>query len=360
MNLKLAFKFLTSIISIFDWKEYLTWLLTITSSWLVIKVLSRRKLRIKGIVMNSIQNYSITDRFFVTENSTEFFDGVSNEMIVYNPNEEIFIHSMEVEILKLAEYLYDDRVIKVSFDKEKQMIYVMEINNGSKETEVEEFELVYYEFENLVKTKILKREIIKSSSLKPGEIKLLIKKTVEKLFYQKNYTFGFGIKVLDRNGIEISKILIFYDYKNNQFLPYGGLGANYNEFVQRKIPIYELTLCEKTKKVYSINSRLSKGINLIEFIILTDFPVILTYNIKFKDINNREIINYSSNEVKIKFKKYVLRDPFNNEFNNLFSNNTTKDAYTYDEINKIEKDPISVLPVNRMEYNKNKLIGYEL
>ena len=81
--------------------------------------------------MNHIQNYSLTDRFFVTENSTEFFDGVSNEMIVYNPNEEIFIHSMEIEVLKLSEYLYDDRVIKVSFDKEKQMIYVMEINNGS-------------------------------------------------------------------------------------------------------------------------------------------------------------------------------------------------------------------------------------
>lgn len=205
MNLKIAFKFLTSIISIFDWKEYLTWLLTIISSWVVIKVLSRRKLRIKGIVMNPIQNYSLTDRFFVTENSTEFFDGVSNEMIVYNPNEEIFIHSIEIEVLKLSEYLYDDRVIKVSFDKEKQMIYVMEINNGSKETEVEEFELIYYEFENLVKTKILKREIIMSSSLQPGEIKLLIKKQQKNFFIQKIIHLCLELKFWIEMGLKFLK-----------------------------------------------------------------------------------------------------------------------------------------------------------
>ncbi|RLV14241.1 hypothetical protein [Streptococcus iniae] len=349
------FDLFCSILEFINWSDYLTWLSTILTSWLVLRLLSFKKVKIQGINVNKIEDSIKPPLFFINNCTEHYYDGVFNEMIVFNPNDEVLINTLEIELINVVEYNYHETSIKVSFDEENQNINIIQVNNGSLKNISETITVSYYEFEINKEIGKLKESNIKTSILNSGDIKLLRRESLESLKKNRNYLLV--IKISNEQNEILSQIPIQYSSEKDIFEYCGGIGGGIEDLINKKIPIYAIKNIYEEKKLYNLTRKLNKGINIIEYIFITNFPVEFSYKITLKGIEGKEIASYHSKNTKIKFQKYKMTSPLNNEFDSLFKLEYGKNLYTYHELKELEKNSYKIYYINDIERIKGKLIN---
>jgi hypothetical protein len=97
--------------------------------------------------------------------------------------------------------------------------------------------------------------------------------------------------------------------------------------------------------------RASKGVELVDFIVLVVFPALKKDN---KDINNLDLLLYSL-EMAVDFKNFIDDDKKNTQFNSYKIEQTllnNKKTSTFDKIIKIKGVKDAVLKLNKFKYGK--------
>lgn len=354
LGLKMLIYLITNIfMKIINWSDFFTWILTISISSLFYYSLSYRRIKVLGITIKQINRSIKQPISFVLRDCGKYQNGVENELVLSNPREEEFLHKLEINFLEINDHKYNDDKFQVYFNYLKQEIYIVQINNGSQISKKYDIKLELFSKE--LDLHLIKKNI-QTKNISSGDICILERINLNILTLENQNTIfqklTIKVKSIENDNL-LSILYLRYDNEDYDYKLAGSLGATSPQSNKEIVPVVLLKESfDKGPYYFTINKILNKGINLLNWIILVDFPVQIKYEVLLKNIDGKILYKYMVQSTKIEFPKYKFSNPFNKEFEDILLNMKT-DIITFREITEMNKEENLNLPINNITWNYN-------
>ncbi|MGT2948866.1 hypothetical protein [Streptococcus devriesei] len=316
-----------------------------------------QKIIIKSIDVRNVPKMFEGELLPSFQNSDVYRNYIENELVIQNEKDDLIIKDLIVENIVVNEYFYEDIVVQNGFDVPKQKIDFVVFNNGNKESSLKKYILKIIYINNLKKLdKCIFEKNLTQGKLKGGDIEkifsmVLTNHNIIKYFSNDipDYRQSIKIELLNTvtNQIE-SDIEIPYLSSEKKFIRQLGGGSPVDRTLT---PIIELLKpYNQSKFTFTINYKLTKGVNQLRFNILVDGACQIKYSVRLMEDENKELARFSKDSINIRFPNYKLTSPYKDELYHYLISENIKNS-NLEEVKLRQPSLMNSIDKTKQEYN---------
>lgn len=317
-----------------------------------------QKVKIRRIDIRNVPKF-FQGRVLPTFQSSDVYRNyIENELVIENKKDDILIKDLVVENIIVQEYKYEDIEVQNGFDMTNQRFDFVAFNNGNKESSSQKYNVkIHYLNKIKNKDKIIFSDTLIQRILKGGDIRKIFSRNLTQHSIIKHFSnnlpdYKQSIKIdLIKDGTDqiVSELEIPYASSSKKFIRNLGGGGPIDRTLT---PIIELVKpYNESQFIFTINHKLSKGINKLRFNILVDGSCRIKYSVKLLGDKNKKISSFTySDDICIQFPIYHLISPYKDDLYH-YLNNERIDSSNFEEVRLRRPSLINSIDKVKQEYN---------
>lgn len=316
-----------------------------------------QKVIIKSIDVRNVPKMFEGELLPSFQNSDVYRNYIENELVIQNEKDDLIIKDLIVENIVVDNYLYEDIIVQNGLDIDDQKVDFVIFNNGNKKSSVRNYRLKI-SYRNKVKDfdRCIFEKDLKQGRLNGGDIEIIFSQVLtdhDIIKYFSNdisdYRQFIKIELLNTatNQIE-SDIEIPYLSSEKKFIRQLGGGSPVDRTLT---PIIELLKpYNQSKFIFTINYKLTKGVNQLRFNILVDGACQIKYSVRLMEDENKELARFSKDSINIQFPNYKLTSPYKDELYHYLISENIKNS-NLEEVKLRQPSLMNSIDKTKQEYN---------